>query len=136
MTAPPPAAGDAGERPRLGAVVLTMGNRPDDLDRALTSLLGQTGVELDVVVVGNGWQPTGLPPGVRGHRLPENLGIPAGRNAGVPLVEGELLFFLDDDARLPQPGVPRARARYQRNDMHERPASSFMTSSSASLRTS
>jgi GT2 family glycosyltransferase len=33
--------------------------------------------------------------------LSENLGIPAGRNAGVSLVEGELLFFLDDDACLP-----------------------------------
>ena len=33
--------------------------------------------------------------------LPENLGIPAGRNRGVPEVEGEVLFFLDDDAFLP-----------------------------------
>ncbi|MGH3425470.1 MAG: glycosyltransferase family 2 protein, partial [Nocardioidaceae bacterium] len=40
------------------------------------------------------------PEGVRAHALPENLGIPAGRNAGVPLVAGDYLFFLDDDARL------------------------------------
>jgi GT2 family glycosyltransferase len=53
-----------------------------------------------VVVVGNGWQPVGLPDGVRPHALQENLGIPAGRNAGVPLVTGDLLFFLDDDASL------------------------------------
>jgi GT2 family glycosyltransferase len=92
-------------------VVLTMGTRPDDLDRALRSLLEQTDVELDVVVVGNGWQPVGLPAGVRSHRLPENLGIPAGRNAGAPLVAGDLLFFLDDDARLPHPGVLASMAR-------------------------
>ena len=64
--------------------MLTMGNRPDDLDRGLRSLLAQRDVELDVVVVGNGWQPTGLPDGVKAHGLPENVGIPAGRNAGVP----------------------------------------------------
>jgi GT2 family glycosyltransferase len=88
-------------RPRYGVVVLTMGSRPADLDHALHSLLNQRDVELDVVVVGNGWQPTGLPDGVKAHGLPQNLGIPAGRNAGVPLVSGDLLFFLDDDASLP-----------------------------------
>ena len=89
-------------RPRYGGRgVLTMGNRPDDLDRGLRSLLAQRDVDLDVVVVGNGWQPTGLPDGVKATGLPENLGIPAGRNAGVPLVSGDLLFFLDDDASLP-----------------------------------
>src|SRR5215211_6573745 len=91
--------------PRFGVVVLTQGKRPDDLHRALESLLAQRGVQIDAVVVGNGWQPTDLPQGVRALALPENLGIPAGRNAGVPLVTGELLFFLDDDARLPEADV-------------------------------
>ncbi|MDP9399494.1 MAG: glycosyltransferase [Actinomycetota bacterium] len=88
--------------PAVGCVVLTQGRRPDELGRALASLLAQRGVELDVVVVGNGWQPAGLPAGVRSVALAENVGIPAGRNAGVPHVRGELLFFLDDDARLAQ----------------------------------
>jgi GT2 family glycosyltransferase len=87
--------------PHFGVVVLTMGQRPDDLRRGLESVLAQRDVVVDVVVVGNGWRPVGLPPGVRGHALPENVGIPAGRNAGVPEVAGELLFFLDDDAWLP-----------------------------------
>jgi GT2 family glycosyltransferase len=89
------------EWPRYGAVVLTMGHRPDDLVRGLRSLLDQRGVQLDVVVVGNGWTPVGLPAGVKALGLPENVGIPAGRNAGVGSVVGELLFFLDDDASLP-----------------------------------
>ena len=84
--------------PTVGVVVLTMGNRPMELDRALKSLLDQRNVDLDVVVVGNGWNPVGLPDGVRGHFLKENLGIPAGRNAGVPEIEGEYLCFLDDDS--------------------------------------
>lgn len=86
--------------PTFGVVMLTMGKRPELLARALRSVLMQTGVELDVVVVGNGWNPVGLPAGVKGRHLPENLGIPAGRNAGVADVSGEFLFFLDDDCAL------------------------------------
>jgi GT2 family glycosyltransferase len=82
----------------IGCIVLTQGRRPAALRAALDSLARQRGVELDVVVVGNGWDPSGLP--VRGIHLSEDRGIPAGRNAGVPAVRGELLFFLDDDARL------------------------------------
>lgn len=85
----------------FGVVVLTQGKRPDDLRRGLESLLAQRGVDLDILCVGNGWEPTGLPDGVRSLALPENLGIPAGRNQGVPHVSGEFLFFLDDDAWLP-----------------------------------
>ncbi len=99
------AATRPGGSPRVGVVVLTMGTRPDDLARGIRSVLDQRGVETDVVVVGNGWDPATaeprLPAGVKTLHLPENLGIPAGRNRGVPLVAGELLFFLDDDAFLP-----------------------------------
>ncbi len=87
--------------PRVGVVVLTQGTRPGDLDRGIRSILAQDGVDLDVVVVGNGWQPVDLPSGVGGVALPENLGIPAGRNRGVEHVTGEYLFFLDDDASIP-----------------------------------
>jgi GT2 family glycosyltransferase len=86
--------------PRIACVVLTQGRRPVDLGLALDSLLRQRDVELDVVVVGNGWEPSGLPPGVRGVALSQDVGIPGGRNAGVPQTSGELLFFLDDDASL------------------------------------
>jgi GT2 family glycosyltransferase len=83
-----------------GAIVLTQGGRPGVLDRAVGSLLRQRDVEVDVVVVGNGWRPEGLPEGVKGVHLERDEGIPAGRNAGVPAVEGDLLFFLDDDAEI------------------------------------
>lgn len=89
--------------PRVGVVSLTQGTRPDDLARGLASLAAQEGVELDVVVVGNGWQPTGLPEWVRAVSSPDNLGIPAGRNIGARHVTGEWIFFLDDDASLPSP---------------------------------
>lgn len=88
-------------RSSFGCVVLTEGRRPEDLRRALESLRRQRGVDVDAVVVGNGWQPEGLPADIRGVSTPENVGVPAGRNAGVPHVEGELLLFLDDDASFP-----------------------------------
>ncbi|WP_285039269.1 glycosyltransferase [Plantibacter sp. lyk4-40-MEA-4] len=85
----------------VGVVVLTQGTRPVELTAAVESVLAQQAVELDVVVVGNGWQPTGLPDGARGLALSENLGIPAGRNRGADAVQGEFVFFLDDDATIP-----------------------------------
>lgn len=91
----------AAAAPTFGVVLLTQGRRPAELRRGLDSILAQRGVSTRVVVVGNAWQPTGLPDGVGSVHLPENVGIPAGRNAGVPHVQGEFLFFLDDDAWLP-----------------------------------
>ena len=87
----------------VGTVLLTMGKRPEDLARALRSLEEQQGIELDLVIVGNGWDPAEAFPTKKTHHLPENLGIPAGRNAGVAEVAGEYLFFLDDDAYLDSP---------------------------------
>lgn len=82
-------------------VVLTQGKRPDELRRGIDSLLAQREVDVRVTVVGNGWDPVGLPNGVRTVHLPENLGIPAGRNAGIRETDRPLLFLLDDDAELP-----------------------------------
>ena len=83
----------------VSAVVLTMGDRPDQLTRAITSARLQTGVETEVVLVVNG--------GAVDHQLadvvvtPEaNLGIPGGRNAGAAMASKELLLFLDDDGEL------------------------------------
>ncbi|MDE9367695.1 glycosyltransferase [Luteipulveratus sp. YIM 133132] len=88
-----------------------MGDRPTELAEALRTLKAQQGVELDVVLVGNGWEPTGLPDWVRTVHLPENVGIPEGRNVGAREVRGELLYFYDDDASLPTPDVLSRLAR-------------------------
>ncbi|MQA60591.1 MAG: glycosyltransferase [Actinophytocola sp.] len=86
--------------PTIACVVLTQAKRPDELKRAVESVLGQRGVDVDLIVVGNGARPDNLPDDVRIKELPENVGIPAGRNAGIDEVTGELLLFLDDDAYL------------------------------------
>lgn len=99
------------ERPahtaRLGAVVLTMGNRPEELRALLDSVAKQDGDRVEIVVVGNGAPLPTLPEGVRTVELPENLGIPGGRNVGIEAfgpsgAEVDALLFLDDDGLLPE----------------------------------
>nr|WP_037836921.1 glycosyltransferase [Streptomyces sp. NRRL S-244] len=90
---------------RLGAVIITMGNRPDELKALLDSVARQDGDPVEVVVVGQGVRVTGLPEGVRTVELPENLGIPGGRNVGIEAFgpgggEVDALLFLDDDGLL------------------------------------
>ncbi|MFE2128941.1 MULTISPECIES: glycosyltransferase family 2 protein [Streptomyces] len=93
---------------RLGAVIITMGNRPDELKALLDSVARQDGDPVEVVVVGQGVrvaEVADLPPGVRSVDLPENLGIPGGRNVGIEAFgpggrDVDVLLFLDDDGLL------------------------------------
>lgn len=100
-------ATESGAGMRLGAVVLTMGNRPEELRALLDSVAKQDGDPVEVVVVGNGAPLPELPAGVRTVELPENLGIPGGRNVGIEAFgpgggDVDALLFLDDDGLLPQ----------------------------------
>ena len=103
-------------RPTVGAVVLTMNDRPEEFSVAMNSLLAQQGVELDIVVVGNGCTPEQVPGGVRTVELPTNVGIPEGRNVGAANVKGDLIFFFDNDAVLPAPdALLRLAAEFARD---------------------
>ena len=85
----------------LSCVILTMGDRPAEVSRAIDSVLAQHGPAVELVVVGNGAEVTGLPAGVRTVSLPENVGVAAGRNAGVQVCTGDVVLFLDDDGWYP-----------------------------------
>ena len=90
---------------KVGAVIITMGNRPDELRALLDSVAKQDGDRVEVVVVGNGSPVPDVPEGVRTIELPENLGIPGGRNVGVEAFgpggrDVDILLFLDDDGLL------------------------------------
>ncbi|MGD7705819.1 glycosyltransferase family 2 protein [Microlunatus sp. Y2014] len=104
------------DRPTIGVVLLHMGDRPVELAEALRTLERQQGVELDVVLVGNGWEPTGLPDWVRTVHLPENVGIPEGRNVGAAESRGEFIQFYDDDAALPTDDVLARMVAVMRRD--------------------
>ncbi|MBO0913021.1 glycosyltransferase family 2 protein [Streptomyces laculatispora] len=91
---------------KLGAVIITMGNRPAELRALLDSVARQDGDRIEVVVVGNGSPVPDVPAGVRTVELPENLGIPGGRNVGIEAfgpsgADVDALLFLDDDGLLP-----------------------------------
>jgi len=77
-------------------VVLTMGDRPTELELAIRSL----GKEAEVVVVVNGGPvPEVLElPGLEVLVADRNLGVPGGRDAGFHATGGAVVGFLDDDA--------------------------------------
>jgi len=83
-----------------------MGDRGEELKRAIDSALTQRYADIEVVVVGNGAD-VDVPARVRVVRLPENVGVAAGRNAGAAAASGDVLLFLDDDGWYPGPGAGR-----------------------------
>ena len=102
-----------------------MGDRPEDLRRAVASVLDGSDDDIEVVLVGNGVDPeaclgevsaasgssTGEPPidvdRIRPLHLEHNVGIPAGRTLGVGAARGQYLLFVDDDAELLDARTPR-----------------------------
>ena len=92
---------------KLSCVILTMGNRPGELARAIASTAGLREDGAQVIVVGNGADPPPAPHGVLTLRLEANAGVAGGRNAGVAACTGDVVLFLDDDGWYPDPGVGR-----------------------------
>ena len=115
--------------PTVCCVISTLGQRPTELRRTLGSVLAQRLVDggtlpVETVVVADGVPLPSLPdppPGsssaVRGIELPENLGIPGARNAGIAATSGELVLVLDDDGWLPDDDVlDRVRRQFAADD--------------------
>lgn len=91
---------------KLSVVVLTMGDRPVELQRAVHSALDQRDVDVEVVLVGNGADVSDdWPDAVRVVRLEKNTGIPGGRNRGAAESSGDIVLFLDDDGWYGSPGL-------------------------------
>lgn len=91
----------------VGWVLLTMGDRPAELRRAVESLLAHEPPPAQVVVVANGCDAAALdlPPGATVVDAGANVGIPAGRNLGAHAVEADVIAFLDDDADAADPAI-------------------------------
>jgi GT2 family glycosyltransferase len=90
---------------KLSCVIITMGTRPAELERAIesTQAMREQGVQL--VLVGNGVDLPPLPSDITTVRLRENLGVAGGRNAGVEASTGDVVMFLDDDGWFTDPGL-------------------------------
>ena len=78
-------------------VVLTMCDRPQALAEAIDSVGSQAGDDTELVVVGNGCRPEVS--SARVLSTDQNVGVAAGRNLGWAEATGDVVFFLDDDAR-------------------------------------
>ncbi|MFD6334846.1 glycosyltransferase family 2 protein [Streptomyces niveus] len=95
-----------GNVPTVGVVILTMGEREGELQALLRSVAAQEGGPATVVVVAQGVKLPNLEGGAAVVELPENLGIPGGRNAGVQWLREhdgvDVVLVLDDDGLLPR----------------------------------
>jgi GT2 family glycosyltransferase len=89
---------------KLSCVILTMGDRSAELERAVASVHAQR-EPVEVVVVGNGADVPPLPDPVKIVRLPDNAGVAGGRNAGLRACGGDAVLFLDDDGWYAGPGL-------------------------------
>lgn len=98
-------------RPRVGVAVLTTGDRMPELLALLASVAKQDEPAARVVVVGNGTALPGLPEGVTGVELKENLGVSGGRNVAWRRLRDfgdvDVLVDLDDDGLLVEADVFR-----------------------------
>ncbi|HLC03880.1 MAG TPA: glycosyltransferase family 2 protein [Anaerolineales bacterium] len=107
--------------PRVSFIVVTHA-RAEWLSGALESIQRQTVNSREIVVVVNGpdskaeevLRAHGLE--VHATILDHNCGVGGGRNAGIALARGEILFFLDDDAELRDPHtVARLLTHFERD---------------------
>src|SRR5690606_6972250 len=87
--------------------------------RAIEQVREQQGDPIEIVVVGNGIDvPDQVPEFVRTVRLPRNVGITGGRNAGLNALrehsQVDAVLFLDDDGWLGSPTVAEVvRERFE-----------------------
>ncbi|MET7678951.1 glycosyltransferase [Streptomyces sp. NPDC005423] len=103
--------------PRIAVAVVTMGNRPEEVDELLRSVAKQDLPPVRIVIVGNGCR---LPEFARRLSLPgevsaidvdENLGCPGGRNVALARLRAfgdtDVVVELDDDGLLVDADVLR-----------------------------
>ncbi|MDG9693992.1 glycosyltransferase [Streptomyces sp. DH17] len=110
-------AGAGAGAPRIAVAVVTMGNRPAEVDALLASVAGQDVPPARIVIVGNGCPlpefaaRLSLPGEVTTIEVAENLGCPGGRNVALARLrefgDTDVVVELDDDGLLVDTDVLR-----------------------------
>lgn len=107
--------------PRIGVVIVTMGNRPRELEALLASVEKQDVPATRVVLVGNATPLTDVMTDATKIPLEENLGCPGGRNVGLEFLrdsgEVDVVVELDDDGLLIADDVFRTVQRLFAEDL-------------------
>jgi GT2 family glycosyltransferase len=108
---------DEQDGPRIAVAVVTMGNRPDEVDALLESVAKQDVAPARIVIVGNGCplpdyaERLSLPGEVTLLEVDENLGCPGGRNQALERLrefgDVDIVVELDDDGLLVDADVLR-----------------------------
>ncbi|MFD5005470.1 glycosyltransferase family 2 protein [Streptomyces mutabilis] len=112
-----PDRGAGAGAPRIAVAVVTMGNRPAEVDALLESVAGQDVPPARIVIVGNGCPlpefaaRLSLPGEVTTIEVAENLGCPGGRNVALARLrefgDTDVVVELDDDGLLVDTDVLR-----------------------------
>ena len=84
------------------SVIITTFNRPLSLKRAVASVLNQTVLPAEIIIVNDGdelkiEEPYLLHPLIKVVQNERNYGANFSRNRGAALSRGDILMFLDDD---------------------------------------
>ncbi|MEU8708965.1 glycosyltransferase family 2 protein [Streptomyces sp. NPDC048565] len=106
--------------PRIGVVIVTMGNRPRELDELIASVGEQDVRPTRIVLVGSATPLTDVPHDVTKIPLDENPGCPGARNVGLAALidsgDVDVAVELDDDGLLVADDVFRRIQRLYDSD--------------------
>ena len=91
---------DSDQSISVSVVILSMGDRADQLNEAISSVDQQLACDTEVILVWNGIEADQEVRADQHISLNANVGIPAGRNHGASFATNELIMFLDDDAKI------------------------------------
>jgi hypothetical protein len=98
---------------RLVSYIVLTRDKPKALEECLISISEQRYPQQEIIVIDNGSGSDRLEaivkrfPQARLVKLDNNVGVPAGRNLGIRVSQGEIIFFLDDDIELADPQLTK-----------------------------
>ena len=107
---------DSDHSVRVSVVILSMGDRGDQLNEAISSVSRQLACDTEIILVWNGVDAEHEVKADQHISLKTNVGIPAGRNHGASLATGEVILFLDDDAKIIASDLLANAVTHFRND--------------------